>query len=125
MRVVCVANDPKALADHQRSRAAEFESDYPLTIGKSYAVLGMTIFENVFNFLVRDDWGAPCFAPADFFELVAAPIPDGWRFALRPGIRERPVVGAWWCDLGLPRTRRGSRTCWWAAGAGAGGSGSL
>ena len=86
MRAVCVSNDPKRQVDHQRSRGAEFESEYPLTVGETYLVLGMSIWENVFEFLVRDDWGGPCFAPAGFFELLTAPIPEGWLFGLRAGV---------------------------------------
>ena len=86
MRAVCVSNDPKQLADHQRGRAAEFESEYPLVVGKTYVVLGMGIWENVFEFLVRDDWGGPCFAPAGFFDVLTAPIPEGWLFGLRAGV---------------------------------------
>lgn len=102
MRATCVSNDPKQLADHQRGRAAEYESEYPLTVGKSYVLLGMSIWENVFEFLVRDDWGGPCFAPAGFFDLLTAPIPEGWLFGLRPGIRasgrdlwSSPSVAVW------------------------------
>lgn len=53
MRAVCVFNDPKMMADHQRGRAAEFESGYPLTVGKTYVVLGMSIWEtsSIFSFV--------------------------------------------------------------------------
>lgn len=102
MRVTCVSNDPKMLADHQQSRAVPFESAYPLTIGKAYAIVGMTIAERAFYLLVRDDSGGPCFAPAGFFELFTASIPEGWRFGLEPGIRatgrdlwSEPGVATW------------------------------
>ena len=102
MRATCVSNDPKQLADHQRGRAAEFESEYPLTVGKTYFVLGMSIWENVFEFLVRDDWGGPCFAPAGFFDLLTAPVPAGWQFGLRAGVHasgrdlwSSPGVAVW------------------------------
>ncbi|WP_248582728.1 hypothetical protein [Nocardioides sp. InS609-2] len=49
MRAVCVSNDPKVLADHQRGRAAKFESE-PLTVGKTYVVLGMSIWGTSSNF---------------------------------------------------------------------------
>lgn len=90
------------MADHQRSRASAFETTYPLTVGKGYSVVGMGITENVFDFLVQDDWGGPCFAPAGMFELVSAPIPPGWHFALRSGVRASgrdlwadPIVALW------------------------------
>lgn len=87
MRAVCVSNDPRRLTDHQRSRATEFESEYPLTVGETYVALGMSIWETVFEFLVRDDWGGLCLAPAGFFELLTEPIPEGWLFGLRSGVR--------------------------------------
>lgn len=87
MRVTCIENVPVVLADHQRGRAAELESAYSLTVGRSYAVVGMAIVERSFYFLVRDDDGGPCFAYAGFFELFTAPLPAGWRFALETGIR--------------------------------------
>lgn len=102
MWAICATNDPNALADHQRGRAASFESAYPITIGKSYAVIGMSVTENILDFLVRDDWGGPCFAPAGMFELLTAPVPDDWSFTLRSGIRatgnaawENPIVAMW------------------------------
>lgn len=106
MQAVCVANDPQALADHQRSRAVAIESEYPLTPGKVYVVVGMMISERVFYFLVRDDWGGPCFAPAGFFEASGEAVPAGWRFGLGTGIRATgrdlwtdPRVATW----GYPR----------------------
>lgn len=102
MKVICSSNDPGAMADHQRSRAVAFETAYPLTVGKEYSVVGMSITENVFYFLVQEDWGGPCFAPAGMFELVSAPIPPGWHFALRSGVRASgrdlwadPIVALW------------------------------
>lgn len=100
--VTCVSNDPAALADHQQSRFAPFESAYPLTPGKRYAVVGMDIAETVFRFLVRNDSGDAMFAPAGMFDLVEAPIPAGWLFALGSGIHASgrdlwtdPVVATW------------------------------
>jgi hypothetical protein len=102
MRATCISNDPMSLADHQRSRAAKFEGEYPLTVGKSYPVLGICICENVLRFLVRDDWGGPCFAPAGFFEVLTARVPSGWMFALEAGIHasgralwSSPSVAIW------------------------------
>lgn len=102
MKAICVSNDPKGLADHQQSRAVETESEYPLKIGEVYPVLGMTIAERAFYFLVRDDTGGPCFAHAGFFDLFTASIPAGWRFGLEPGIRasgrglwSEPAVATW------------------------------
>ena len=102
MKAMCVSNDPKTLADHQQSRAIAIESPYPLTLGRVYPVVGMTIAERAFYLLVQDDSGGPCFAHAGFFELFTAAIPSGWRFGLEPGIRasgrglwSEPSVATW------------------------------
>lgn len=102
MKATCVSNDPKSLVDHQQSRAEAFESAYPLTPGKNYPVVGMTIAERAFYLLVPDDWGGPCFAPAGLFELFTATIPPGWKFGLEAGIRasgrdlwSKPGVASW------------------------------
>ena len=102
MKALCIANDPKGLADHQQSRAVAVEGHYPLTVGKTYSVLGMSIAERAFYLLVQDDSGGPCFAHAGFFELFTAPLPDGWLFGLEAGIRasgrdlwSEPAVASW------------------------------
>ena len=87
MYVLCVANRVSALADHQRSRGETERSTYPITPGRSYPVLGMLLWENVFCFLVRSDSGGPVMAPAGFFELGTWKIPPGWSFGLCPPIR--------------------------------------
>ena len=102
MIVTCTSNEPASLADHQRSRVAAFETAYPLTAGKQYAVVGMSIIETVFYFLVRDDRGHARFAPAGMFDLVESPLPACWQFALGSGVRASgraqwtdPVVATW------------------------------
>lgn len=102
MIATCVSNEPTALADHQRSRASAFESAYPLTPGRQYAVVGMSITETVLHFLVEDDRGNARFAPAGLFDLIESAIPPGWRFSLGTGVRASgrnlwsdPVVATW------------------------------
>lgn len=90
------------VADHQRSRVARFETSYPLTPGTVYPVVGITIAETTLCFLVPDDWGDPCFAPAGMFELFSDVIPPGWKFSLDAGISSsgpalwgEPSVATW------------------------------
>jgi hypothetical protein len=49
--------------------------------------VGILLDENQLSFLVRDDWGGPCFAPAGLFELGTFEIPSGWEFGLLSGVR--------------------------------------
>jgi len=102
MRARCCDNEPVRLPEHARGRAWQFESTYPLTIGRSYTVVAIAILEGVLELLVVDDWGGPLFAPAAFFEMNAAALPEGWVFGLGPGNRARgsdlwsnPVVAMW------------------------------
>lgn len=87
MRLTCAFNRSSALPEEQRGRMADVEETYPLTVASEYVVLGMGLWENVLSVLVRDDWGKPCFARAGLFELGSGEMPEGWRFALGPGIR--------------------------------------
>ena len=95
MRAICRFNRSSDLADHQRGRFASVDSEYPLSVGGEYVVLGMGIWENVLSYLVRDDIGHPAFAPTGLFERGEDAIPSHWLFALREGIsasgRERWV----------------------------------
>ncbi len=102
MRATCVLNDPKLLADHQQDRSTPWESTYPITVGKEYPIVGMSIIETSFFFLVRADNGGPLFVHAGFFDLFTAEIPSDWRFALEPGINasgrdlwSHPGVATW------------------------------
>ncbi len=87
MKLTCAFNRSSALPDEQRGRMVDVDETYPLTVGSEYVVVGMGLWENVLFVLVRDDWGKPCFARAGLFELGSDDVPDGWRFALCPGIR--------------------------------------
>ena len=87
MRLVCVSNRTVFLSDHQRPRGNSDTSEYPLSAGKQYVVLGMLLETNQLFFLVCDDWGGPCFAPAGLFELGSFDVPSGWEFGLLSGIR--------------------------------------
>ena len=87
VRLLCAFNRSSALPAEQRGRLVDVDEMYPLTVGSEYVVVGMGLWENVLFVLVRDDWGKPCFARAGLFELSSGEIPEGWRFALGPGIR--------------------------------------
>jgi hypothetical protein len=87
VHVTCIGNEPGLLADHQRGRATGYESVYPLTVGADYQVAGIVLYERVLGFLIRDDHGGPCFAPAGFFELFTDVMPSNWVFSLRAGVR--------------------------------------
>mgnify|MGYP000036764865 CR=1 FL=1 len=86
---VCVHNRSSMLAEHQRGRLGDLDSEYSVSIGERYIVVGMGIWENVLHFLVRDDWRMPTFMPAGLFDCPAQSLPEGWGFSLQPGIAAR------------------------------------
>jgi hypothetical protein len=45
MKAVCAFNRAADLAEHQRDRRTSLEAVYPLTVGASYLVVGMGIWE--------------------------------------------------------------------------------
>jgi hypothetical protein len=62
----------------------------------------MLLWENVLCFLVPDDWGGPCYAPAGLFDLGTWEMPSDWAFGLYSGIRASgaqiwtdPLGAAW------------------------------
>lgn len=60
------------------------------------------IYEQTLDFLIRNDYGDPRWAPAAYFEAFTDEMPAGWKFALGDGIHldgrklwEKPVVARW------------------------------
>jgi hypothetical protein len=76
-----------SLADHQRGRFHDLDEEFNLTVSRSYVVVGMGIWETVLQVLVKDDRGLPAWCPAALFDLDDQPLPVGWRFVLRDGVR--------------------------------------
>lgn len=87
MQLTCLDNRVTFLPEVQRPRGTAEASVYPVTPGECYPVVAMTLWENVLQFLVRDDWGYPLFVPAGLFDVGEWEIPPGWEFGSFPGIR--------------------------------------
>lgn len=94
MKITCISNDPKTLAEHQLARGQGADYTYSLTPGTRYQVLGMSITEVSLDFLVVDDWRDPVFFPAGLFMPFNAPFPFDWVFSLRTGV-QASGVGRW------------------------------
>ena len=74
------------LAEHQRGRLGDLDSEYSVSVGERYIVVGMGVSENVLHFPVCDDWRMPMFMPAGLFVCPVQSLPQGWGFSLQPGI---------------------------------------
>ena len=56
-------------------------TEFPVTIGATYAVFAMTIYLGMAWYYILDDDGRPwpTWAPAPLFEIVDGSIPTSWR----------------------------------------------
>jgi hypothetical protein len=102
VRLRCVANRGAFLPEDRRPRGTGPQSAYAVTPGRSYEAVGVLVLADHLSVLVRDDWGAAAFVPAELFDGVTTAVPPGWRFALvagsRAGSRDlwgEPCVAVW------------------------------
>ncbi len=102
MRAVCRSNRSSDLADHQQGRFPDTSWEGVITIGTSYVVLGMGIWESVLQLLIRSDHGLPTWAPVGLFDVTNERLPPDWRFATREGLglSGRELWTRWVCQWG-------------------------
>jgi hypothetical protein len=82
MRVTAQAVDWEALAaDNPFVRKGQ----HFVTPGTDYLVLGMSVFEQTWFVLVRNDHGDASLEPLELFEQRSTDIPDDWICTLQPG----------------------------------------
>jgi len=108
MIVTCARTNSAQFADHQRGRFTDVDEQYPLTLGASYVVLGMGIWETVLHVLVRDDEGNPNWCPLAAFDCARQRIPTTWEFATREGLLAsgRDIWTRWVAQWGYPELVR-------------------
>lgn len=102
MYVTCISNSATNLSDEQKGRHPIQTNDFGLTVGRDYLILGMSIDESTFSFLVRADNDLPNFAPGRLFRCDPQPLPSRWHFRLGEGINRtgtdlwaHPEVAMW------------------------------
>jgi hypothetical protein len=61
-------------------------TQFQLTRGKAYPVMGLGIFFGSLEVLVRDDYEFPAWHAAGLFAISAGPLPDDWKFVLWDGV---------------------------------------
>lgn len=81
----CVSNTPLSLPIEQRP-VGNVGTSFPLTVGRGYAVAGMSLALSRLTLLVRADWGTPLFLPAGLFERLPTTLPADWVFSIMPGM---------------------------------------
>ncbi len=87
MKLRCVSNRASDLGESQRGRGTQSNGVYDITVGKSYHVAGMVLWETMLWLLVRSDDGSPLNAPAGLFERAPVRLPPEWHFTVGPGAR--------------------------------------
>lgn len=55
--------------------------EFPLSVGRTYDVHGMALYEAVLVFLVEREDGDPVWAPHDLFAVEPMRLPEDWHFA--------------------------------------------
>ncbi|MEZ0579131.1 hypothetical protein [Nocardioides sp. MH1] len=98
MIVRCIANTGASLpaANIDTRRGYDRATEFPLTIGDSYAVFAFTIFLGTGWYYVIDDdrldW--PTWMPASLFDVVDGSIPAGWKlgYVRLSADDQRPIV---------------------------------
>jgi hypothetical protein len=57
-------------------------TNFNVTVGSTYGIFGMGIWETVLLVLVRDDSGKPSWLPIGLFDLERSHLPQDWEFVL-------------------------------------------
>lgn len=82
MIIRSISNTGETLPATSRDSARGINSDteFPVTIGRSYSVFAMTVFLGVAWYYVLDDDGHdwPTWIPASLFDLVDGTLPGSW-----------------------------------------------
>ena len=76
MLVRCVTDRFPPTGDQELDRGTQ----YSITPGKEYVVLGMTVCHDELLFLIESEWQLPDTVPAALFEVVDDRVSDGWVF---------------------------------------------
>jgi len=78
-----IANSGDVLPPTSRDRTVGIDenTEFPVTIGRSYPVFAMTIYLGVAWYYILNDDGHewPTWAPAPLFELLDGSLPASWR----------------------------------------------
>jgi len=83
MIVRAIATTGDVLPAQSRDSAAgiEGDTDFPVTLGRTYAVFAVTIYLGVAWYFILNDDGHPwpTWAPAPLFEVVDGAVPASWK----------------------------------------------
>lgn len=90
MKIKCIANSGSALPSDCRNELVNIteETQFHLTIGKTYNVYGMTIFLGYIWYYICDDAYKyyPAWSPSPLFEVVDGRISKYWYYSCKSGL---------------------------------------
>ncbi|MBO9521876.1 MAG: hypothetical protein J7518_10090 [Nocardioidaceae bacterium] len=98
MIVRCISNTGESLPATSRdsSQGVNSDTEFPVTIGRSYPVFAVTVFLGTAWYYVLDDdahdW--PTWIPAPLFDVVDGALPESWRVGyFRFGVEDQyPIL---------------------------------
>jgi hypothetical protein len=83
MIVLCMANSGDVLPLMSRDSAQGFdgETEFPITIGRTYYVYAMTFYLGIAWYYILNDDGHywPTWTPAPMFEIIDGALPESWQ----------------------------------------------
>ena len=96
MIVKCVANDVKSVFQRNTLAHDNPKGSWPITIGDSYMVYGLSLWNGNLHYLVvklfKNNNLAPSFCPAELFEITDPRLPKDWYFSFRGTERKNDAV---------------------------------
>lgn len=105
MKILCLKNTGEALKDYEYKEiskkelgrfGATSETQFGLTIGKEYLVMGMILGENSLHYLIDDTVHISAY-PYPLFEVIDHNLPSKWFFkTLNSADRNYPYQEAFW-----------------------------
>jgi len=81
MKVRCIANSGKDLSKQALESGHLKTSEYQLIVGDVYTVYGISLWNNVLNYLTMDRYGTlPFWHPAELFSVEESLLPLEWYY---------------------------------------------
>jgi hypothetical protein len=82
----CIHSTGAGLGVSHRMVFYRAETEFHVTVGSVYPILGMGLWDATLIVLVCDDTGNPGWLPIGAFEIEPSALPSGWAFELIDGI---------------------------------------
>ena len=104
MEVICTINSGGQLPTYHEGLFYTPATEFHVTVGRSYSVAGLGVFQGGLSVLVRDDTDLPTWLPIALFEVGDVSIPAGWEMRFIAADQPNPLtnVNGWGARWGYP-----------------------